>query len=203
MEYEKIINVKTKMTHEYKNNLLLIKSMVNKNDKKLHNYIESLLQTNITKLDNKLLDQMNHIPFKTLGGMLYYKINQAEENNINITLDISSNIKKIDNKKINDDDIKDICKLTGIFMDNAIDACKQIEEKEISISMYTNNDELIISIANKFNGIICDKNTKSTKGKWHGYGLKIPKDIIKKNKKIKNTTEYISNVFIQNIITKL
>lgn len=85
-------------------------------------------------------------------------------------------------------------------MDNATDACKKIEEKEISISMYTNNGELIISIANKFDGIVCNK---STKGKWHGYGLQIAKDIIKMNKKIKNTTEYISNVFIQNIIIKL
>ena len=43
----------------------------------------------------------------------------------------------------------------------------------------------------------------TTKGQGHGHGLLLVKKIIKKNPKFKHTTEYISDIFIQNLIIDL
>lgn len=202
--YEKILDERIRLSHEYKNQLLIIKSMVNQKNKKIHTYLDKIFNSNDTNLDQILINEIQKIPFKTFNGLLYYKINEAVSDNINVNLEVSQKVKSIKNYNVNDKNIEDICKLLGIFMDNSIEASKDIKDKEISLSVYIDNmNNLIISIANKFNGITVSKNNKSTKGKWHGYGLEIAKDIIKKNKNIKNTTECISNVFIQNIILKL
>lgn len=199
--YEEMIEEKMRTTHEFKNQLLLIQAMIGEKDKKLKKYLEELTNTN-SKIDQTLLLEIKKIPFKTFNGMLYYKITKAIQENIDIELDISKNLKKKVYLKIDQKDINDICKLTGIFMDNAIEASNNIEEKQISISIYENEKkELAIAIANKVNKIVNLK--KSTKGKNHGYGLLIAQDIINSNPNINNNHEYISNVFIQNITLKI
>lgn len=202
--YEKIIDERMRRTHEYKNQLLIIKSMTNKQNKELHNYIKELMNNTNLEIDQKILLEIQKIPFTTFNGMLYYKIIEANQKNINIELDISNVLEKKALQKVSEKDIRDICKLTGIFMDNAIEGSKDVVEKQISISIYIDsNNNLVFSIANKFYGIINTKNLKSTKGKNHGYGLMIAKDIVTNNPKINNTQECISNVFIQNILLKL
>ncbi len=70
----------------------------------------------------------------------------------------------------------------GVFLDNAIEAVKGLRKKEISIEMYTIDNQLCIDITNNFKGTLeLDKiaNMKyTTKGDGHGYGLTLVNNIL-------------------------
>jgi two-component system sensor histidine kinase AgrC len=100
--------------------------------------------------------------------------------------------------------IKDITKLLGILMDNAIDASKKSKEKEIFLYMTEEKKYINIKI---MNSIKDDKGLKnigkkrySTKGKNHGFGLLLAKEIVRKNKKLELVTDIDENMFSQTIL---
>ena len=95
----------------------------------------------------------------------------------------------------------DICKIVGVFLDNAIEEVKRDSNGSISIELYLANDKFNISIANTFEGLIdlekMSEKKYTTKGKNRGYGLTLVKEIIERNNKLKNIRKVNDNVFIQ------
>lgn len=204
-EYELLLEEQFKKNHEYKNQLVVIMSMID--DEKTKSYISRLIGIKM-KIDSDLLSDLNKIQIPGIKGLLYYKFSLALKNNIDIKLDIGINFKEMSKFNLLQNEIEDLTKLIGIFMDNAIEAVLALDKKQISVSFYINEkEELVISIANNFDNSInvekVIKNKFTTKGKNHGYGLLLANDIVNKNKKIINNREIISNVFIQNIIYKI
>lgn len=205
-EYEKMLDYQRVSNHENKNQLLVIKSMINKNNKKLHSYIDEVI--NEKRTDNETLyTRAKRIPSGGLQGLIYQKMLRMQDENINIDLNISTEVRKIDLSKLDTKTNFDICRVIGIIIDNAIDETLKIEEKEISISMYKEENDFIIEVANKCKEVpdlyTIDNKGYTTKEKGHGYGLSLLKNICDNNKDIFNERKIIGNIFLQIIKIKM
>ena len=202
-EYETMLDFQRVANHENKNQLLVIKGMIEKNDMDTVKYINSIVKEKHE--DNEsFLYHTNKIPSGGLRGLIYYKILLMKEKKILVDLNIDKSVRKIKFDKIDIDTNKDLCKIIGVLLDNAIEAVENLEQKKIQISLNYYDNLLKITVANNFIGEIdiCNIENKgyTTKGKGHGYGLSLVKNLIEKNKRIKNIKEINANVFKQNII---
>ena len=189
--------------HESKNQLAVLREMI-KNNKKAVNYIDNIIKYRIN-LEDQNIQKLKNIPKGGLKGLLYYKINLIENNNITLFLDITKYVK---NKlsKLTLEENKTLCRLVGIFFDNAIESSKDSEKKMISCEIYTNNDNIIIIIANTYKGIIelnkLNNNGYSTKGKNRGKGLYLANKITNKEKNFSLDNRIINDYYVQKIIIK-
>jgi len=205
-EYEKMLDYQRVSSHENKNQLLVIKGMVNKNNKKLHNYIDEVI--NEKRADNETLyTKAKRIPSGGLQGLVYQKMLRMQDENINIDLNVSSEVRKINLSDFNAKVNYDICRVIGIIIDNAVDETLKVEDKEISISMYKEDNEFIIEVANKCKELPnlekIDNKGYTTKSAGHGYGLSLLKDICENNKAIINERKIVGNIFFQIIKIKM
>ena len=84
-----------------------------------------------------------------------------------------------------DDLILSICKILGVFLDNAIDEVKKLRKKNIDIEFYIMDNYLNIDITNNFKGNLelnkLGVKNYTTKGNGHGYGLVLVNKIISEN----------------------
>lgn len=206
-EYEKMLDYQRVANHENKNQLLIVKSLLKKDENSdALDYINEVI--NDKKDDNDVLfGRAKKIPSGGLQGIVYQKMLVMNDKSIKPVLDVSNSVKKI---KLEDLDSKlnyDICRIIGVFLDNAIEETEKIKEKEIMISMYELNNDLVIEISNKFKNVPnlerLEEKGYSTKGKGHGYGLSLVSDIIKNNNKIINEKEITGNIFVQKLIIKI
>lgn len=145
--------------------------------KETKEYIEKL--TNETQDFNYIINSTNPI----LSSLLNFKLNRAKKENIkfNINLDID---REIDIEGI------DLSIVIGNLLQNAIEACKLInnkDEREININIYIKNNNLIIKISNSISkqtslseeylsSGFTSKKDKSN----HGFGLANVKNIVTK-----------------------
>ena len=116
--FEEWIDNEQMYRHELKNNLSIIRSMTE--DKNIINKIDDMLSFSIV-LDENDIESLKEIPKGGLKGLIYYKIALAKNNNINLIIEVSP---KVTNKlnKIKDKDLKQICIILGIYIDNAMEA---------------------------------------------------------------------------------
>ena len=204
-KYEKIINEQGKKNHEYNNQLMVLSGYVN-NPKKLKEYLKLIIEDQKGN-QNYTIKQLGYFPDGGIKGLIYDKLSVMEENNIKPFLYINQDIKDIFEKQFDIRTYSDITKLLGVFLDNAIDASKKAELKEIEIEMKLDDNYLIISIGNTYDkNINLDKIGKkgfSTKGLGHGFGLSIVKDISKNNSKIETFSEATEDMYRQIIMIDL
>lgn len=206
-EYEKMLDYQRVNNHENKNQLLVIKSMVEKEDKKAIEYINEIIKEK--REDNELMyTKAKRIPSGGLQGLVYQKMLAMQENFINVILDVSSNVRKIDFSILSSKMNYDICRIMGIILDNAIEETIKFnrKEREIVISMYI--DELfVIEVSNRIkDNIELDKIYEkgyTSKEKGHGYGLSLLKKIIDKNDNVINELKITNDIFTQIIKIKM
>lgn len=200
-EYEKMLDYQRVNNHENKNQLLVIKSMIEDKNDKVVEYIDEIIKEK--REDNETLyTQAKRIPEGGLQGLFYQKMLLMQEKNIKINLNISKEVRKIDLTCLSQKVIYDICRIIGVILDNAIEAVINNDNREILISMYV-DDEFIIEISNKFNdnfdiSKIGDKGYTS-KGKGRGYGLSLVKKIVEKSDTIFLDTIIINDIFTQKL----
>jgi sensor histidine kinase regulating citrate/malate metabolism len=101
--------------HEYENQLITIRGMVSKKNSELYNYLDSILGGK-NKTKNLWIDKLKNIPVGGMKGLISYKINDMENANINVSLDVSKNIKEFDFLKLHQEEYKSLCKTLGIFI---------------------------------------------------------------------------------------
>lgn len=205
-EYEKMLDYQRVSSHENKNQLLVIKGMVNKNNKKLHNYIDEVI--NEKRADNETLyTKAKRIPSGGLQGLVYQKMLRMQDENINIDLNVSSEVRKINLSDFNAKVNYDICRVICIIIDNAVDETLKVKDKEISISMYKEEDTFVIEVANKCKDLPdlekIDNKGYTTKETGHGYGLCLLKDICDQNKDMTNERMIVGDIFLQVIKIKM
>lgn len=191
---EHLINEYRTINHENKNQLMTIKQM--SNNKKVKNYIDSLVKSN-SKISNSLIRDSLKIPQGGIRGLIYNKIALMKEKSIKYYLNVDKNVTHKQLLKISDDDIVDICSILGVFIDNAIEEVDTIKEGIINIDFHISNKKLLIVVSNNYNFI--KSNMKTTKGKCRGYGLKLVDKIVEKNDKITNYKEINKDTFTQKI----
>ena len=201
-EYESMIDKYRILNHENKNQLLTIRSMIVKKEENIPMYIDTLIDTTIND-NEKLMFETNIIPSGGLRAIIYSKMAYMKDINIKPILDVERSIRKIDLTNINNNLMVNICKIIGVFLDNAIEEVEKLDKKEIKIKLYIKNNNLCITIKNKFlkdfnlNKIgICGY---TTKGNNHGYGLSLVKKIISENSNIINNKYIENNYFVQNL----
>lgn len=201
--YESMMTKYRITNHENKNLLLTIRAMILNKEKDIPKYIDSMLENKYND-DEKLLFDMSVIPTGGLRATIYSEVMKIIDNKIDYNLYIDKKIKTIDLIELDTDTIIDICKIIGVFIDNAIDEVKKLKNKNIDISLYIEEKKLCIKVSNNYKGKIeLDKlfdEGYSTKGKNHGYGLSMVKNIIKENKDLENKIEINKDLFSQIIL---
>ena len=199
LRYEKIINEQGKKNHEYNNQLMVIKGYINKPER-LSEYLDEVIGEHKTG-QNYTVKQLGFLPDGGVKGLLYHKLSKMEDNNIKYYLYVDQNLKDKDIESFDLKTYRDLTKLLGVFLDNAIDAALKSEEKEIEVELKDKDDCLLLTISNTY-----DKNTDinkvgksgfTTKGVGHDFGLSIVKDIAKTNSEIETFSSKESDKFIQ------
>ena len=189
--------------HESKNQLAALRAII-KNNKEAIQYIDNIIKDEID-LESKNIQKLRNIPKGGLKGLLYYKIIFSEKNNIVLYIDISN---KVGDKlaKLNIEENKMLCRLVGIFFDNAIEAAKESEKRMISCEIYRNDKDIIITISNTYAGKLelnkVSEKGYSTKGKNRGNGLYLANKIAKKSDIFFLENRIINDFYIQKIIIK-
>ena len=199
-EYENIIDEQGKKNHEYKNQLLILNGFID-DKKKLKEYLNTIIDDHKTG-QNYEIRQLSHFPNGGLKGLLYYKISKMKENNINYYLYVSKEVKK-PLEKLDIKNYKDISKIFGVLIDNAIDASMESNLKEITLDFKMDDNYLVITITNSIkNSTDLTKigTGYTSKGKGHGYGLKLVKDIIKNNDNLELVTDNTENEYTQTLL---
>jgi len=203
-EYETIINDQGEQNHEYNNQLMILSGYLD-NKKELEKYLYSIIEDHKTG-QNYEIRQLSKLDNIGLKRLLYYKINKMSLFNIKFCPYISENINDILNN-ISFNTYKDITKVFGILIDNAIDASKDSDDKDIFLYMTKDGNYLSIKIINSINNDIylnkIGKDRFTTKGKGHGFGLMLVKDILKRNDKIELVTDYNNTNFSQTVLIDL
>lgn len=184
--------------HENKNHLLTIKSMTK--NKKVIAFIDSILDSKL-KDSSRIMSETSIIPTGGLRGLIYSKLLLMDSKDIEYELEVEKSIRIVNLLDYGNDTMLDVCKIIGIFLDNAIEEIDSYEDKYIIIEMYKKDNKIIISITNPINhDIEKDKISHagySTKGGKHGYGLSLVDKLVKANSKLKTYPEISEEEFTQ------
>ena len=203
-KYEKIITEQGKANHEFKNQLMVIRGYAQMNSPKLIEYIDSVTADTNKTHSSYLISQLNKFPDGGIKGLLYYKLSIMEDEKISYEINVEVGVKtKLNSLSV--DTYKNITKILGVLFDNAIDASKQSKDKKIIINVVKKTNLVTFSIYNTYKGKIDINelgNGFTTKGKGHGYGLRLVKDIIESSNifKLENLIEneyYVTKLTIK------
>lgn len=187
--------------HEYKNQLSVIKSMTN--NKKIKEYIDSLVVE--TKIEGEWSSELKNLPKGGLKGLLYYKLAQASSKGINVLVTVSKDCNTVF-KKFSLEETKQLSRLVGIYMDNAIEATANTKKKNLTLEIYKIKGNVNIVISNSIEEDIdlkqVTKKGFSSKGKGRGNGLYLAKKMLAKNAKIEAESKILNGFYVQRIIIK-
>lgn len=185
--------------HEYKNQLAVLRCLTK--EKKVKDKIDEILEDNIN-IEGQAVTQLKSLPKGGIKGLMYYKAAIAQKNKLNLTIDVSIESKGI-LTKLSEKEIRILCKLIGIYFDNAIEAAGESRKKTISIEVYELKDKVNFVFSNTFkrHKNMKDRNKKgvSSKGEGRGNGLYFASKLIKENTWIEEKQEIIDNYYIQQL----
>lgn len=202
-DYENMMSKYRIVNHENKNLLLTVRAMILNNEKEIPKYIDSIIEKKYID-DEKLLLKMAVIPSGGLRATVYSSIMKIKENKIDYDLIIDKKIKSINLIKYDTNTIIDICKIIGVFIDNAIEEVSKMKKRNITIEFFVEKSKINIKISNTCSSNVSIenifKNGYTTKGEGRGYGLALVKQIVNDNKHLTNRIEYKKNVFSQILI---
>lgn len=182
-KYEKIIAEQGKANHEFKNQLMVIRGYAQMKSDKLIEYIDSIVEDIRKAHSSYLISQLNKFPDGGIKGLLYYKLSIMNDEKISYEINVESGVKSKLNS-LSTQMYKNVTKILGVLLDNAIDASKKAKSKEIIINVVYRKDNVEFTICNTYKGKIDLANIGNgytTKGKGHGYGLRLVRDIINSN----------------------
>lgn len=185
--------------HEYKNQLAVLRTL--SKNKKVQSKIDEILEDNIN-LEGEIINQLKVLPKGGIKGLMYYKLVIAQKNKIDLTVDVSLKKRTLLNK-LTEKQNSDLCKLIGIYFDNAIEAAKDTKKKNVLVEIYELKGKVNIVISNTF---IEPKKFKfrnqkgiSSKGKGRGNGLYFAKKIISKSNWLKEKQAIMDGYYIEQI----
>lgn len=164
----------------------------------------NILPINVSiRSKNFKLGHLKNLKLPELKGIVSYKIIRAQELGVDVFIDIVEPIEKIDMNPL------DLCRATGILIDNAIEAALNCTNPQVKIAFINKKNSVILVITNNYSGDIpsIDKIFQkgfSTKGKDRGLGLSNLEQITNNYENVFLDTLIEDTEFIQNLkITNL
>ena len=129
---------------------------------------------------------------------------EAEKKGIKVSVNISKSIENSFLGNLETINFKQLTRIIGVYLDNAIEASYTSDDKKLGIEVYLIRSNIDIIISNTFNNNI-DTNkigrTKfSTKGRNHGHGLLLAKSILNNSKIFEGKSE-IKNMGCRLLVT--
>lgn len=190
------------VSHEHKNQISIIRGMIDENNKELVDYIDNLIEKrDIIKY--QWIGELNHLPLSGLKGLINYKLIEMEKYKINTNILISKDLSKIKLNKLNTKQKDALYSIMGVYLDNAIQATKNSKKKEISLEMYKDKKEVVVVLANTYKGNIdldkIDNYGYTTKGKNHGVGLHIVKKILEEETIFTQSRSLFDEYYVQEL----
>lgn len=127
--------------------------------------------------DSFRLAQFNNLKIPELKGLVSAKLIYAHELGIEVQIEILEPIEKISMDSL------DLSRLLGIYLDNAVEAAQDSEQRMVSFAIVSFPDSVVISIKNSYNGTDFSysqmkKISFSTKGPLRGIGLYNAEEIL-------------------------
>lgn len=201
LQIEQINNEMRKFRHDYVNILATLSEYIREDDM---DGLRTYFDQNIAHLhdDMKLnaikINGLQNLHVREIKGLLTTKIIQSQEQNINISVEITE---QIDHINMN---IVELSRCIGIIMDNAIEASEFVDNPTIQIAFIKNKESILLVFMNK-----CSKDTPkvhklfenhySTKGRKRGIGLTTLKEITEKTDHVFLDTFINNQYFIQKL----
>lgn len=186
--------------HEYKNQLAVLRCLTS--EKKVKDKIDEILEDSIN-IEGQVVHQLKMLPKGGIKGLMYYKSAIAQKNKIDLEVDVSLETHSI-LEKLPEKDIKSLCRLIGIYFDNAIEAARETRKKKVLVEVYEIKDHVTFVFSNTFKKAknFEDRNKKgvSSKGAGHGNGLYFASKLISENPWLSGKQEVIDKYYIQQLI---
>ena len=192
LDLEKNNNEIRKFKHDFNNIILGLDGYINNDNfdkEKLKKYFNSTIinYNNNIKLNNIVIAKLNSIKVNSLKSLITNKVLVAQNNNIDVDINIQGEITDFYTDEMQ------LSRILGILLNNAIEAALEV----------TDDKTTDIQISNTFNNTgtpITDFNKEgfSTKGTNRGLGLSSAHEIANKLNILLNT-EIAGNTFIQNL----
>ncbi|MDE7310735.1 MAG: GHKL domain-containing protein [Eubacterium sp.] len=185
--------------HDYANIMASMSVYLNNNDLEgLKAYYEKNIFP-INRLLNKEKDtisRLSNLESIELKGLMSVKINYALELNIAVNLEITERIENINMNTL------DLVRITGILLDNAIEACQECANPCIGIGMIRTDQGVTFIVRNTYVKKELDYSSLgnlgiTSKGERRGIGLYNIRSIIKKYNNVVLDTEYEGQYFTQ------
>ena len=205
--YEKLAHDKQKEQHEYRNQLSLIRSMIESKDNRVILYIDKLLEIDGQNQSHQYFEQLAHIPSGGLKGFILFKINEMVDLGIEVVVNVEEELEKEKYWYICDKELTDVSRAIGVYMDNAKEAASKAKQKFVIIDVTIENNFLTFTFSNTFAGEIdfskVGQQGYSTKGSNHGHGLSLINELIEKNTHLKQSKQINGIYYVQNLIKSL
>ena len=206
--YEQEIEKIRVLRHETKNEFLAIKSKIvdKQKEEEIIKYINDIIKDDY-EIKNEMYAKFGYLPANGIKGLCYFKTQEAESKGLKTAINVSPRVEKSFLSKLNTKQNRDLGKILGVLLDNAIEGSLESVEKQFGIEVY-------FSLKNECEFIICNtcdkeiditKNGKesfSTKGKNRGHGLMLVNHIIKNNDIFSLDTKVIKGIYIQSLKIK-
>lgn len=202
-EYERILDNDRMNRHEMLNNLVTLKTFKNKSSKDYEKLLDDIIKGYQLK-KTEFYSKLYKLP-SGIKGIIYYKIANIKDKNVNVELLISKEVKN-NFENLDSRLYFRVCKILGIIIDNAFEASSESLEKYVLIDIYLENENIIFYIENSFsNNIDLSKMTdkgKSSKGENRGYGLFIANKLVKEKDDISLEQHVNKNIFVSILTIK-
>lgn len=159
------------------------------------------LQENLKEINNIEMLNPDIINDPALYNILNTKYGIAKECGVDMEIEVMIDFKELDVDRL------DLCRIFGILLDNAIEAAKECDKKEVYIKFYKDleKDRNLIKIENTYNNRDIDMNkifdkeyTSKSEKNSHGLGLWRAKKILNKNNNL-NLSSSKGITFVQQL----
>lgn len=206
--YENEIEKQRVLRHETKNEFLSIRGKIHDKqaNKEIIAYIDEILKDKI-EVKQEEYAKFGYLPPNGIKGLCYLKMQEAQDKGLETKVNISKRVSNSNVYNLNIKEQRDLGKILGVFLDNAIEASLKSDAKKFGIEGYLNKEkecELIIS--NSFTEQIdlekMGKERFSTKGKNRGHGLLLVNHIISQNKIFEIDTQVGHGIYVQKVTIK-
>lgn len=201
LRIESINNEMRKFRHDYVNILSTLSEFIREDDmqglKKYFNEQIVPMKDNMKTRSIKI-NGIENLKVREIKGLITTKILQAQEKAIPISIEVPDEIDKIEMNTI------EFSRISGIILDNAIEASEVLDDPLIQIAFINNDESVTFIVMNK-----CSDDTPkihelfeegfSTKGDNRGLGLSTLKELTDQNENVLLDTVIENGYFVQKV----